>query len=111
MIIKLQVSYGHSMWQIIEDARGVMFSEEGKETSPSDFINTPKNHDEYYEVWHSRPNPSLIGTFNYIAFTHENIRRHLLFDGTAYICNDEGKTIQRLLHRPHNIVVTDNKPV
>lgn len=93
MIIKLQHAYGHNMWQIIENATGVSFAEGGRYTSPARHMEEPKNEGDVYSVQHSRPNPEELSWFNYLEYSYAEHRFHILFDGKAYICNDDGKTI------------------
>lgn len=113
MIIKIQHCFGHELWSILEGVTGIRYSENGRETSPADFMDEKLNSWEQHSVWHSRSDCSKIDRFNYLSYQFEGTTYHVLFDGRAYICNDEGKTIHKFEPKPYDgpvIADVDNRP-
>lgn len=96
----MQHCFDHAEWSILEDCQNVVFSKEGLYTSPGDFMNEKRNSWEMPSVWHSRSNVVEKDKFNNLRYTKDGTTFNILFDGKAYLCNNEGKTIETILGRP-----------
>lgn len=84
MIIKLQLHYGSANYIIFDNVTEVTYSI-GTESRPD--INTLEI-DQYYDKGGD--------ILNRISCLVDGEEKNLWFDGEAFICNQDGKTIQRI---------------
>lgn len=108
MLIKIQHHRISRNWLIFEDVKHVKYSaqptgfdtleayeafERGfyeKNRSGNELV-FKDSHDKL--VW----NPGSVFFINELSFLNEQgYREHFIFDGEAYICNNDGKTVQKI---------------
>lgn len=87
MIIKLQRSNQHSDYLILENISHINYF-----TKPVDASLYKGAADESTHWWYSGTTELL----NKIECQRDGKDLTLLFDGEAFICNDDGKTVQRV---------------
>jgi hypothetical protein len=110
MLIKIQLHRMSRDWTIIEDAKNVKYS-----SHPLGF-DTQKSYEEFEEDFFTKYNVGNALVFkdshskvvwnqsstyfvNELAFLNEQgFLENLIFDGEAYICTNDGKTVQKI-HR------------
>lgn len=109
MLIKLQESADSLRYIIIDNARNIRYEvcarhysdhKEFDEDEQREYkkYTGPLRTETRYQYTHDKPIPmSAPLARNLIRYeSPQNAEVYLWFDGEAYICNDDGKTIQRV---------------
>lgn len=86
MIIKLQLSYGNANYIIFDNCTEVTYSVGKEEKQP-----LSENNLELDQFYYNGGN-----VLNRISCLIDGEEKNLWFDGEAFICNGDGKTIQRI---------------
>lgn len=112
MLIKLQKTRFSTEYMVIENARHVTYRDKPlmlpSEMELRDSMSEFMDHQEDYQrsCWYQLCDPALneyeldfsngyfVNEMSYID--SEGLARQIRFDGEAYLCNDEGKTIHRI---------------
>lgn len=84
MIIKMQLHYGSANYIIFDNASEVTYSIGTEERPPQSCLEVDQF---YYKGGH---------ILNRISCLIDGEAKNLWFDGEAYICNQDGKTIQKV---------------
>lgn len=92
MIIKLQKEQGSKDYFIFENVKNVTYSNDLK-AAPEAAFTLP-------DIFYYNSEPSLQKSspryLNNIECDYNGEHMRIWFDGEAFICNDDGKTIQRI---------------
>ena len=113
MLMKIQHHRMSRDWTIIEGAKNVIYSdhpirfgtlEKDQKFEREYFEKNPHANTLIFREESGTPVWSSNGTYfvNELSFLNDQgYLEKLIFDGEAYICNNDGKTVQQLLVRGH----------
>lgn len=91
MIIKLQRSRSSDAYIILEGVTNIEYNT--KPILAAERRSIESSEGDGADIWYSDFNSTYL---NIIRYTANDTHINLLFDGEAYVCTDEGKTIQKI---------------